>query len=248
MSIHLKDVSHTFTSSKGTPTLALDRVSVTAGHGEVVCLVGESGCGKTSLLNIVAGLINCQSGEITIEANDAAARRVSYVFQRPRLLPWRSVRENVVFALRPLRLGREADARADRYLDIVGLTEFADAFPATLSGGMQQRVAVARAFATEPEVLLMDEPFGSLDEFTARSLREAFLRLRDFSQQTTLFVTHNIAEAVTIADRIVVMSPRPGRVCGTVEVNLAHPRSPFTPEFAALQADVMTLMGEQTQW
>ncbi|MFO1541435.1 MAG: ABC transporter ATP-binding protein [Chloroflexota bacterium] len=213
---------------------ALAGCSLGVAAGEVVALVGPSGCGKSTLLRLVAGLLAPDAGSVTV--GDLPVRgpseRVGLVFQEPRLLPWRSARENVAY---PLELrgipAAERRDRADALLTLVGLAPFADARPAQLSGGMAQRVAVARALVLDPPVLLLDEPFGALDALTRDRLDEELLALRDRLRMTILIVTHSIPEAVFLADRVVVLSPAPGRVTHEIPVALARPR-----RWAALDA------------
>ena len=206
---------------------ALSSVNLSAAKGEFVAIVGPSGCGKSTLLKVACDLVPATRGSIRIGGRTAQEarreHRVGVVFQTPTLLPWRSVLANV-------RLGRELVgwSRAGRspkeMVELVGLSEFARATPAELSGGMRQRVAIARALVLEPEILLMDEPFGALDEFTRAELGLELLRIWNASQCTILFVTHSVEEAVTLADRIVVMSARPGVVLGEIGVSIGRPR------------------------
>ena len=203
---------------------ALAGVSLAAPSRTFTAIVGPSGCGKSTLLHIAAGLDSQYTGRVIL-APGVTSRGLAYVFQAPRLLPWLTAEQNVSFVLEERGQSRpQARAAARRSLDMVGLTGFEDRFPGQLSGGMQQRVALARALATDPDVLLMDEPFGSLDEITARRLRAELLRLHEASPHTVLFVTHNVTEAAFLADRVVVMSARPGRIVAELPVNLAHPR------------------------
>jgi NitT/TauT family transport system ATP-binding protein len=219
----------TYPSTRGRPPLrALEPVNLSIERGEFICLVGPSGCGKTTLLKISAALLTPTQG--TVLFKDASltepSRSIGVMFQKPVLLPWRTVEKN---AYLPAEIsGTMSSAvveRVARVLDMVGLRDFTTALPDHLSGGMQQRAALARTLAYEPEVLLMDEPFGALDEFTRETMN---LELSELTQQagiTSLFVTHNIPEAVFLADRVVVMSPRPGRISGIVEVPFPKPRA-----------------------
>ncbi|HLK10211.1 MAG TPA: ABC transporter ATP-binding protein [Candidatus Binatia bacterium] len=203
---------------------ALQGVTLRVAAGELVSVVGPSGCGKSTLLRVVAGLIPPSAGTVAV-ADRAAA--IAMVFQQPALLPWRTVLRNVAL---PLELdgvrGPEGRARAAAMLAQVGLAAFADAYPAELSGGMRMRAAVARALVTRPRLLLMDEPFAAADEITRQRLHEELLGLRAAVGFTTLFVTHNVFEAVFLADRVVVLSARPGRVTAEVAVPLGRPRPP----------------------
>lgn len=197
---------------------ALDRITLTVGAGEFVCVVGTSGCGKSSLLSLIAGLDQPSTGEVNI-----FERRVALMFQQPALFPWLTSAANVELALRARAIPRpERRERATRLLHTVGLADFADKRPHQLSGGMQQRVALARALAQDADVLLMDEPFGALDALTRNHLHEELERIVAESGLTVVFVTHNVREAVRLADRVVLLSPRPGRI--VEEFAVAVPR------------------------
>jgi len=231
------DVQKWFPTPKGR-LQALAGVSFSAPGRTLTAIVGPSGCGKSTLLHIAAGLDTQYTGTVTLPAG-VARRDMAYVFQAPRLLPWLSAAQNISFVLEERgQPGRDAVAAARRALAMVGLTGFEDRFPDQLSGGMQQRVALARALATEPSVLLMDEPFGALDEITARRLRSELLRLHEASSHTVLFVTHNVTEAAFLADQVVVMSARPGRIVAEVPVALPHPRSYDDPAVATVAREI----------
>jgi NitT/TauT family transport system ATP-binding protein len=213
-----------------TGTLALAPVDLAIRRGEFVTLLGPSGCGKTTLLNLVAGLVAPTSGSLRwwggpLDATGAAGRRMSYVFQSPTLMPWARIDANVRL---PLDLAGappgESQAAVDDALRMVGLASFARRFPRELSGGMQMRASIARALVTAPDLLLMDEPFGALDEFTRQRLDDELLALWSARRLTVLFVTHSIAEAVFLSTRVVVMDARPGRVVDEVAVEAATPR------------------------
>jgi ABC-type nitrate/sulfonate/bicarbonate transport system ATPase subunit len=216
--------------------VALRDVAFAVAPGEFVCLLGPSGCGKSTVLNIVAGLEPAAGGEVLLDGvplgrDGGRPRPVGYVFQEPRLLPWLTVERNVHFALDCQRVPREAwPERTGRVLALVGLADFARHHAHQLSGGMQQRASIARALAIAPEVLLMDEPFSSLDEFTARDLRQQLLRIWAETGTTILFVTHNSFEATFLADRILLMSRRPGRIVDEVPIALPRPRRYDDPE------------------
>ena len=209
---------------------ALDNASFSVARGEFVCILGPSGCGKSTLLNILSGLDEQFEGQARINgarAGATGAARVAYVFQEPRLMPWRTVRANVEFALAANGFApAQWQQRTARVLDLVGLAAFAEFHPSQLSGGMQQRASIARAFAIEPDVLLMDEPFSALDELTARRLRQQLLAVWGRFRCTVLFVTHNAFEATFLADRILMMTKGPGgRFCDEVELRaLPRPR------------------------
>ena len=211
--------------------LALDRVSLTVADHEFVCLLGPSGCGKSTVLNVLSGLDQDYAGEVrvagTVVSHDSAHPfRLGYVFQEPRLLPWLTVRGNIEFALASVGIPKSQwRERINGWLDRVGLHDFAEVHPHELSGGMQQRTSIARAFAVDPEILLMDEPFSGLDELTARSMRELLLGIWLETRKTVIFVTHNCFEACFLADRIIVFTPRPGSIKQEFTVELDRPRN-----------------------
>ncbi|MCW5625685.1 MAG: ABC transporter ATP-binding protein [Burkholderiales bacterium] len=221
------------------PVVALSDIDLTIRRGEFVSFIGPSGCGKTTLMRVVADLATPTSGSITVNGVSPHAARLSraygYVFQAPALYAWRNVQRNVMLPLEIMGLPvAERRSRAARYLDMVGLGGFERKFPWQLSGGMQQRVSIARALAFEPDLLLMDEPFGALDEITRDHLNEQLLQLWNRTGKTVIFVTHSISEAVYLSTRIVVMSPRPGRILEIIDSPLP-PQRPLdireTPAF-----------------
>ncbi len=229
--IEIASVTKTF-SSRGAVLTALSDVSLTVGHGEFVTLVGPSGCGKSTLLRAIGGLTKVQKGSVTVNSVRVVQppENVGIVFQAPTLLPWANVLDNVLFPLsmrNALRLDSADRARA--LLEMVGLKGFEQRFPRELSGGMQQRVAICRALIGDPDILLMDEPFGALDALTREEMTIELLRIWAQRQRTVVFVTHSIGEAVLLADRVIVMSPRPGRIVEAIPVNLPRPRH-FTQE------------------
>jgi NitT/TauT family transport system ATP-binding protein len=221
------------------PVIALDRVSLDIAEGEFISLIGPSGCGKTTLLRVIADLEQATSGRVMVNgmsSNDARlARAYGYVFQAPALFPWRTVLANVTLPLEVQGMPRErARETAQEHLERVGLKGFEGKYPWQLSGGMQQRVSIARALGFEPKLLMMDEPFGALDEITRDRLNEQLLRLWERERRTVIFVTHSIPEAVFLSSRIVVMSPRPGRIVEVIESRLPADRTldiRETPEF-----------------
>lgn len=215
--------------SKGGPVTALTGVSLDIYKGEFISLLGPSGCGKTTLLRIIAGLLDNTEGAVSVARMTPAQARESgemgMVFQSAVLYDWRTVLRNVTLPMEIKGGDREANAvRAEEMLALVGLSEFRNSYPYELSGGMQQRVSIARALATSPNILLMDEPFSALDEFTREKLHDDLLKICHTGEMTTVFVTHNIAESVYLSDRVVVMSPHPGRVSAVVDIDLPHPR------------------------
>ncbi|MCK9913498.1 ABC transporter ATP-binding protein [Microbacteriaceae bacterium K1510] len=232
--IDLRRIRKEFGGKRGTRRwTALNGVDLSVEVGEIVGILGPSGCGKSTLLNIVAGLENDYDGEFTIQGKAfgqqiASGFRVAYVFQEARLLPWKTVRGNIEFALKAAQFpASEWRDRVDRVLELVELTRFAGFYPQQLSGGMQQRASIARAFAIEPDILLMDEPFSALDEMTAQHLRQSLLKIWSAFRTTILFVSHNAMEASFLADRVMVMSHGPGATIRE-EVSMAgvtRPRS-----------------------
>jgi ABC-type nitrate/sulfonate/bicarbonate transport system ATPase subunit len=234
-----RNVSIAYAGRRGEIVLAIDRIDLSFERGEFVCLLGPSGCGKTTFLNAVAGFLPISSGELTFKDRPIGRPGPdrAMVFQQPGLLPWRDVLHNVTYGLemsgRMRR--REAAARGRELLELVGLADFAHSFPNQLSGGMQQRVNLARALAVEPELLLLDEPFASVDAQTREALQVELLNICKRAEVTALFVTHDIGEAVFLADRVCIFSPRPGRIVREVRVRLPEPREEarLKPEFLA---------------
>jgi NitT/TauT family transport system ATP-binding protein len=232
--IEIKQLQKVYTDGAGRQTRVLDSIDLDISGDTFVSIVGPSGSGKTTLLNIVSGIEPLTSGQVSLREGDRAAK-VGYVFQDARLLPWRTVKQNLSF-VQDERTGGEA--RAQHYLDLVGLGHLGDRFPAQLSGGQQQRIGIARAFSVEPDILLMDEPFSHLDAMTSRSLREHLEQIWLDSRKTVMFVTHDITEAVQLSDRIIVLAPG-GRIHETIEVDLPRPRRASDPRVAVLQAEVL---------
>lgn len=225
-------------------------VSFDVQHGEVVSLIGESGCGKTTLLKIIQGLIRLDGGDILVDgvAVTTPGRDRGFVFQHASLLPWRNALQNVEFALELQGVApRERAGRARALLTLVGLEHASDQFPHQLSGGMQQRIGLARALAIDPAILLMDEPFSALDAQTRETLQAELLRIHDQTRKTTVFVTHDLDEAIYLSDRVVVLAARPGRVQAIIDIPFEHPR-PALPElrgdlvFQEIRARIWTLI------
>ena len=229
-------------------TVAVEDFHLDVRAGEFVSLIGPSGCGKSTVLRMVAGLLSPTTGRARVHGTEVTGPRqdVGMMFQRPALLPWRTALENVLL---PTEVGsaRSADGRdrARAWLDLVGLTGFEHSFPSQLSGGMQQRVALARLLVIGSDVLLLDEPFGAVDELTRERLNMELLGVHERLRPTVLLVTHNLAEAVLLSDRVVVMSPRPGRLAGVIDVPLPRPRTlevTATPEYVALLRQARTAL------
>ena len=238
--VRIDNVYKTF-YSRGNETVALSGVSLDIHDNEFVSVVGPSGCGKSTLLNIIAGLTAPTEGKVYCVGREVTGTGTErgVVFQQYALFPWLTVKKNVMFALEMRGVkGKDAAAGAMKYLEMVDLVKFADHYPKELSGGMKQRVAIARAYAAEPEVLLMDEPFGALDAQTRTQLQTELLATWEREKKTCFFITHDVEEAIILAQRVVIMSARPGRIREIVEVNIPYPRTQetkLTPEFNALK-------------
>ena len=217
--------------------------------GEFVCVVGPSGCGKTTLLRLLAGLERPTAGRVLLDGAevDRPRRTVGFVFQEPTLMGWRTVEENVSLPLEVARVPKgEARRRSRELLDLVGLSGFETAYPAELSGGMAQRVALARALVHDPRLLLLDEPFGALDALTRERMGQELLRIWQVRRKTVVMVTHSVSEAVFLADRVLVLSPRPASIAAEVRVDLPRPRTPAffdDPAFGALARAVRAAIG-----
>lgn len=233
----LSGFGRTYRSADGTEVRALEGVDLEIGDGEIVALIGPSGCGKSTLLRAVAGLDQGYLGSLVWAVPPKAGRDIGFVFQEPALLPWRTVERNVTLGLEGKGIAKaEIEARVTRLLAMVGLSGFRKSYPAELSGGMKQRVGISRALAHDPRVLLMDEPFGALDAITRDKLQDDLLRIWEKTRKTILLVTHSVEEAAYLADRVVVFSPRPGRVKSIHNVPLPRERDSSArkaPEFAA---------------
>ena len=244
--ITIADLTVEYETPAGT-VHALDAVSLNVQPGEFVCLVGPSGCGKTTLLNVVAGFVQPTGGQVSVGGKGGGERGAAargMVFQDySQLFPWRTARLNVEFGLEARAVGSvERRKEALRHLAMVKLERFADTYPHQLSGGMQQRVAIARALAYNPALLLMDEPFGALDALTRDEVQKILVDVWQETGKTVLYVTHNVAEAVYLADRIIVMSPHPGRIQADIPVTIPRYRDPLSDPFIALQRHVLRLI------
>ena len=246
MKLEIRDLSKTYVTEKGEEVPALDGINLTVADEEFLCILGPSGCGKTTLLRIIAGLDTPTSGSIQADGQvlSESSPRMAMIFQEYSLLPWRTVLENIAFGLEVQ--GKERGDRlaiARKYLEDVGLGPFEKNFPYELSGGMRQRVAVARALAIEPGVLLMDEPFGALDAQTRNLMQTELQEIWRKTRKTILFVTHSVDEAVFLADRIVVLTERPGRIREIVPVTkCAHPRDRTCSDFVQIRRHVLDLI------
>ena len=217
----------------------LEDISLAVRRKEFLCVLGPSGCGKSTLLSLISGLDRSYTGKIEVEG--PLKSRMAFVFQSPRLLPWRNVWDNVRYGLQASRVFPEEqwDNRISEAISTVGLSGFESAYPNQLSGGMQTRVSIARAFAIDPAILLMDEPFSNLDEITARRLRKELLAVWERKQMTTIFVTHDIGESIFLADRIVILTARPGKLHKEISVDLPRPRSYTNPELISYESALL---------
>lgn len=248
-SVDISGLGRTFTKEgdESATVTALENIDLHIEDKEFVCLVGPSGCGKTTLLRIIAGLDFPTSGTLSLDDRpiEGPDPERGMVFQEYSLFPWMNISDNIGFGLTMKGIGKEEKKRiVEEYLDLVNLETFGKSYPHELSGGMRQRVAIARALANDPEVLLMDEPFGALDAQTRNMMQRELLEIWEKTKKTIIFVTHSVDEAVFLADRIVVLSPRPGRIKDIIKVDLPRIRERTDPEFADLRRHVLSLMEE----
>ena len=245
--LEIHDLNQSFPRDDGTQLVVLDNLSFDVRDKEFVCILGSSGCGKTTLLRLIAGLDTALEGSIILDGEEikGPSPKVGFVFQEYSLFPWRNVIDNIAFGLEMKGIPKEERYRiAERYLDLVTLSQFRTSYPSELSGGMRQRIAVARALALEPVLLLMDEPFGALDAQTRNMLQKELLDIWDKTKKTVIFITHSVDEAVFLADRIIVLTPRPGRICQIFPVELKRPRDRTSVEFAQVRREVLDLIGQ----
>jgi ABC-type nitrate/sulfonate/bicarbonate transport system ATPase subunit len=239
MKVLFRNISQTFGSVR-----VLDDINLSVVAGEFVCILGPSGCGKSTLLNIAGGFVDPMEGEVSIDGEKVSGpdpRRI-FVFQERGVFPWLTVEENIGFGL--FRQGdKEKRERIAHYVQLVGLKGFEKSYPRELSGGMKQRLEVARALAVNPDVLYLDEPFGALDSITRLQMRRELLRIWQAERKTILFVTHDIEESVQLADRVVILSARPGRVQRVVDIDIPHPRDLSDPRYIALRDEIFGEIG-----
>ncbi|MBO8157383.1 MAG: ABC transporter ATP-binding protein [Bacillaceae bacterium] len=244
LSIH--DLSKSFTKDSSESLLVLKDINLGLKEGEFVSLLGPSGCGKSTLLSIVAGLTKPTKGSVMLEGSDITKPGPDrgVVFQEAALFPWMNVRENIMFPLRNKKMSKQGQKeRVEKFLKMVHLSQFADSYPHELSGGMQQRVSIARALAMDPKVLLMDEPFGALDEQTRNVMHEELEKIWVETKKTILFVTHSIREAIKLSDRVIVMGTRPGSIIFDMKVDLDRPRS--RDKMVALEQQIMNILKKE---
>jgi NitT/TauT family transport system ATP-binding protein len=250
--IAVREVAVEFGQRGGAPVKAIEAVNLEIPSGQFVALLGPSGCGKSTLLNVIAGFVPATRGEVTLDGKriERPGQDRGVVFQQPALFPWKTVKQNIALGPRMANLPpAEVERVAAHFMELVGLKRFADHHPDALSGGMQQRVGIARALANNPSVLLMDEPFGALDAQTRELMQENLLKLWEKNRTTLVFVTHDIEEAVYLADRVVLMSARPGRIIADITVALDRPRTSEvldSPEFARVKKQCRELIREES--
>ena len=229
--------------NEGQQVQALTGVNLTIEEGEFVCIVGPSGCGKSTLLEIVAGLSPRSEGTVYVDDKEVTGpgRDIGVVFQNAALFPWRSIKKNILFGLENTKIDKEErERRFEYYLDLMGLEGFENKYPAQLSGGMKQRAGIARTLIADPKVILMDEPFSAVDHLTRCTLQEELINIRQKEKKTVLFVTHDINEAVYLADRVIVLTPRPGRIMSEYRIDLPYPRSRTDAALSSYAASIVS--------
>jgi NitT/TauT family transport system ATP-binding protein/sulfonate transport system ATP-binding protein len=239
--LHIESVNRTYTGDDGNTVKVLRDFTLTVQRGEFLSIIGSSGCGKTTLLRLIAGLDAPESGELILNGEKITepAPQRGYVFQQGSLFPWLTVEKNIASGLKARGIYKENKADVARYIELIGLQGFEKSYPHQISGGMAQRVAIARALINNPDALLLDEPKGALDSFTRADIQDKLLELWKKNKTTMILVTHDIDEAIYLSDRIVIMTPRPGRIKEIVEVKLPHPRHRGGAEFLSIRRDIL---------
>ena len=243
--LSIKGLNKSF-SVDGSEVVALEDINLDFSENELTVIVGSSGCGKSTLLRIISGFIKDYTGSVTLngKAVEGPGRDRGFVFQEPRLMPWLTVSKNVLFGLKDYK---EEEQLLYDYLKLVGLYDFANAYPSQLSGGMKQRCAIARALINRPEILLLDEPFGALDAMTKILLQEELIKINQNSQTTFIMVTHDIEEAIYLADKIIVMTPRPGKIREVIPVGIKRPRDRSSADFVEIKRHIFNEFFTTTQ-
>jgi ABC-type nitrate/sulfonate/bicarbonate transport system ATPase subunit len=243
--VKVEDLVKSFPRADGTILNVLNGITFTVSKGEFCCILGPSGCGKTTLLNIIAGLIPPDSGKITIgnKLNFFPSVKISYVFQKSRLLKWKTVKGNLKFALQAMRIPKnEWEERINYYLDLVGLRGFSNEYPSSLSLGMEKRIALTRGLIIDPDLILMDEPFSSVDEITARELRKDLISIWEKEKKTIIFVTHNVFESISLADNIIILGNIPCKVLKTYQIRLPKDLRLKDPILFEIQNNIFEIM------
>lgn len=242
--ISIENVNKQFTNPQGDTVVALHDVSLTVKPGSFISLIGPSGCGKSTLLRLIAGLTYPDSGSVRLddEEIEGPGSDRGFMFQEHNLFPWLNIYENIAFGLKAGGTYKENSSRVDEFIKLVGLDGFAKYYPHQLSGGMCQRASLARALVGHPKVLLLDEPLGALDAFTRMNMQDEILRIKKEQDMTMIMVTHDVDEAVYMSDRIVVMTPRPGRIVEVTDVQLSRPRARSSDDFLHYHAEVLRLL------
>lgn len=240
-SISISNVNRIYKDSDGNRVEALKDVDLEIKPGEFISIIGPSGCGKTTLLRLIAGLDKPQTGQLFIDGAEITGADPSrgYVFQQGSLFPWLSVRNNIAYGLRARNVYKSKKENIENYIELVGLKGFEKSYPHQISGGMAQRVAIARALINEPKALLLDEPMGALDSFTRADLQDKLLELWKKDGTTMVLVTHDIDEAIYLSDRIVIMTPRPGKISKIIDVNLSRPRQRGSASFLEMRRQIL---------
>lgn len=238
--LQIKNINRIYEDDKQ-EVKALEDIDLEVKKGEFVSIIGASGCGKTTLLRLIAGLDEAQSGRIFLDGCEIINPdpKRGYVFQQGSLFPWLTVEQNIASGLKARRVYKENKKRIPEYIKMTGLSGFERAFPHQISGGMAQRVAIARALINDPEVLLLDEPMGALDSFTRADLQDKILEIRDKTKTTMILVTHDVDEAIYLSDRIVVMTPRPGKISEIINVDMPHPRERNSEDFIKVRKKLL---------
>ena len=239
-----RGVKRVFEATDGDELLALHDFDLEASHGEIVALIGPSGCGKSTFLRLVAGLDKAQDGSIDYggEEIDGPSYDRGFVFQETNLYPWLTVEKNIAFGLKARGVYKREKHRVQEMVDLMGLTGFEKSYPHQISGGMAARVAIAQTFVQDPGIILLDEPLSALDAFTRAIIQDEIIKMRDRFKPIILMVTHDIEEAVYMADRVVVLTPRPGTKVGEVKIDMPHPRDRISPRFIELRHTIMDML------
>lgn len=238
--LKIENISQTYVD-KGMVTEALKDINFEVCEGEFISIIGSSGCGKTTLLRMISGLDKAQEGTLSLKGKPITGpdASIGYVFQQGGLFPWQTVEQNIAAGLKARHVYKENCHRVQQYIDLIGLSGFEKVFPHQISGGMAQRVAIARALINDPSVLLLDEPMGALDSFTRADIQDKLLELRKVNGATMILVTHDVDEAIYLSDRIVIMTPRPGRISEVLHIKMSHPRNRGDSEFLKIRKKIL---------